>query len=335
MTRSKMTDYLYHYTTQEGLYGILKTQCLWATHYKFLNDTSELVLHKDDFLKYLDSKNKENKKEIIKEYEIRLNNLIENIFITSFCKPINDQENNGLLSMYRGYGVGGGYTIVLDKLKIEDLIENENQNYIYYDVSKVNLNYMKETEERVKAHFEIIESLLSSIVEYDKNIRPQFYNLNPANKKTELQTKWKQNLENNKELFKKIYELSLNYKHIAFEEESEYRVAVNLDNTLSLYRAAGYSDNEIERERVREFKGLKERKINFREKDNILVPYIELFGDSKSKIALDEIEQKHITLPIKKIIVGPHKDKAQRAASLKTLLRNTNIEVVVSEIPYV
>ena len=34
--------YLYHYTTFEGLVGILATQTLWATHYKALNDSSEV-----------------------------------------------------------------------------------------------------------------------------------------------------------------------------------------------------------------------------------------------------------------------------------------------------
>jgi hypothetical protein len=37
---------LYHYTTWEGLWGILQTPCLWATHYKFLNDYSEILLFK-------------------------------------------------------------------------------------------------------------------------------------------------------------------------------------------------------------------------------------------------------------------------------------------------
>ena len=32
---------LFHYTSAEGLYGILDSECLWATHFKFLNDSSE------------------------------------------------------------------------------------------------------------------------------------------------------------------------------------------------------------------------------------------------------------------------------------------------------
>jgi hypothetical protein len=32
---------LYHYTDEKGLLGILKDDCIWATHYRFLNDLSE------------------------------------------------------------------------------------------------------------------------------------------------------------------------------------------------------------------------------------------------------------------------------------------------------
>lgn len=41
---------LYHYTTWEGVQGILQTQTLWATNYRFLNDYSELVLIRDKLI---------------------------------------------------------------------------------------------------------------------------------------------------------------------------------------------------------------------------------------------------------------------------------------------
>lgn len=33
---------LFHYTSAQGLYGILASNCIWATHYRFLNDSKEL-----------------------------------------------------------------------------------------------------------------------------------------------------------------------------------------------------------------------------------------------------------------------------------------------------
>ena len=39
--RVKPEGMLYHYTTQHGLLGILKQKSIWATHIRYLNDTSE------------------------------------------------------------------------------------------------------------------------------------------------------------------------------------------------------------------------------------------------------------------------------------------------------
>jgi hypothetical protein len=36
-------EYVYHYTSAEGVMGILKSQCLYATHANFLNDYKEVV----------------------------------------------------------------------------------------------------------------------------------------------------------------------------------------------------------------------------------------------------------------------------------------------------
>lgn len=47
---SEVYEKLYHYTTWGGLLGILQTKTLCATHYKFLNDYSEIVLFKDKLI---------------------------------------------------------------------------------------------------------------------------------------------------------------------------------------------------------------------------------------------------------------------------------------------
>lgn len=45
---------LYHYTNWDGLSGILKTKSLWATHYRFLNDSSEFRLFGDKLFSLLE-----------------------------------------------------------------------------------------------------------------------------------------------------------------------------------------------------------------------------------------------------------------------------------------
>lgn len=57
------------------------------------------------------------------------------------------------------------------------------------------------------------------------------------------------------------------------------------------------------------------------------MPYVELFNSPD------------IVLPIEKIIVGPHKNKEKRADRLRLILKNVlkkeNIDVTVSDIPYI
>src|SRR5215470_941549 len=42
MNRGAMPPLLFHYTTQAGLVGIVKSNLLWATNALYLNDSSEL-----------------------------------------------------------------------------------------------------------------------------------------------------------------------------------------------------------------------------------------------------------------------------------------------------
>ena len=55
MNVSEEYETLYHYTTLEGLTGILEHRCLWATHYRYLNDSSEALLMKDKLIETVHS----------------------------------------------------------------------------------------------------------------------------------------------------------------------------------------------------------------------------------------------------------------------------------------
>jgi hypothetical protein len=50
-SRNEIPETLYHYTTQDGLLGILKDQSLWATHILYLNDSMEMR-HTADIFKH-------------------------------------------------------------------------------------------------------------------------------------------------------------------------------------------------------------------------------------------------------------------------------------------
>ena len=41
---------LYHYTSRAGLEGIVRSRTLWATYYRSLNDSSEIIHLKEPFI---------------------------------------------------------------------------------------------------------------------------------------------------------------------------------------------------------------------------------------------------------------------------------------------
>jgi hypothetical protein len=110
--------FLYHYTGQEGLLGIIGTSSLWATDIRYMNDATEFRLSLDLFKKRLW---KEVEKEFLltPPYPVRIEragvlwkfaNEIAGmeIYATCFC------ENGDLLSQWRGYAASGyGYALGL------------------------------------------------------------------------------------------------------------------------------------------------------------------------------------------------------------------------------
>ena len=128
-------DCLYHYTTLEGLKGILETQTLWATHFEFLNDSSELKVFKEKFLNVLreDPRIRTDFESLIKSLQKVIEK--EEIYITSFCHEPKDPytQKNGLLSQWRGYGCCGAAAIAFNKEILRDkIIEKEKTEQSQY-----------------------------------------------------------------------------------------------------------------------------------------------------------------------------------------------------------
>lgn len=105
------------------------------------------------------------------------------------------------------------------------------------------------------------------------------------------------------------------YKHFGFSEEKEVRVVALPTLIDEEYIKLAKEDGTI--------LNLKPEKVQkYKLKNEKRVPYIDLFE-------LDDIK-----LPIKKIIIGPHKDKETRKIELREILSKTNIKIVCSDIPY-
>jgi len=307
---SEIYKRVYHYTTWDGLLGILEKKTLWATHYKFLNDYSEIVLFRDKLISLILPLVRKAYEKLIKqspqiketiEREGGLHEIIrhdteivvdaqyratgEEIYILSFCGEHKTPKvnANGLLSQWRGYGAGGGVALVFNTLKLEEILEIEARKFDHSPMHFSTVVY-GDDEDNVKRELSQHLSVLAGDVD-------QLFN-RMLGKEEKLDTR---------ESYKAFVACITRYKHYGFHEENEVRVVVVLPSS------------KVEHE--------KERK--YRKRNGQVVPYIELFNSTD------------IELPIERIIVGPHREKETRAAALRVMLRDTKIEIMCSEIPYV
>lgn len=316
---------LYHYTTAAGLQGIIESQQLWATSIAYLNDAEEHTGFFDRRLPYLlekptrdaiaeitktaDGKGIVNDMggvdEAVQKLKRGLTTAIRSTtlkfndpYIASFCSAnLPDAQVNGLLSQWRGYGSDGGYAIIFETNIMHLLLERESKNFNYQTLLFGNVEYYDQDSNEKAAHKEtldnekIIQDLARRFI-LTKDAKVLGPALNP------------------------ITTLSCTHKHRGFNEEDEIRiVAIPTDNRfLGEMKKIGHAQPK--------------KRIQYRAKNGVLIPYIALFEQEPNK--------DFIKLPIKKIIVGPHPDKLRRKEAIESLLEQRDIkaEVTVSDIPY-
>lgn len=316
---------LFHYTTLGGLHGILTSQQLWATHASYLNDIEEINGFFDrKFSRLLDRCVRDAIKQragspgelrlieqcggeeaviaelmrdlprVFKDFTLGFNQP----YIASFCTAVNDRiRQDGLLSQWRGYGGDGGYAIVFDTAKLQQMLELEQEMYYYQSMRWGDVNYYDHDAHINSAHDDMqeLESALERALE-EFIVTNDQKALDPT--------------------FDSITGLSTMHKHIGFSEEAEVRIV------------AVPVHPEVWQEAQRSGETRQKKRIRFLQRGGLLVPYISLFDDPA--------KYGNSKLPIKRILVGPHPDKAQRRRSVEMMLEQAGIdvEITVTDIPY-
>ncbi|HRJ67232.1 MAG TPA: DUF2971 domain-containing protein [Alphaproteobacteria bacterium] len=327
-TVSQTYKNLYHYTNISGALGIINSNQLWATHCRFLNDTTERVhalesmyhqmqprvleiireLEKEPAAKAFLNLDAEGGAENLARDEARkiinaLNNAAGNeCYVVSLCGETPDEyvNKNGLLSQWRGYGKDGGAALVFDTKELEDHLKKEAAEVSYSYFCLASLFY----EDDFKTPSEEASKKISTVVRYGEGyIRETVLNQpNPVD---------------TGEAYAALANIVSRYKHRAFKEENEVRIIA-----WPIYHSPKYKD--IAKSSSEPLKPEKTR--FFRDSLGGITPFIKLFEQRLSGVE---------KLPIKKIIIGPHKDKDKRKEALEIALRGQDIKIEVSEIPYV
>jgi hypothetical protein len=317
---------LLHYTTFAGLRGILSSGSLWATDAAFLNDSSEIRHFFDERLRELIT-------EDARQYAIELarmpNHLVQIIkdggfekvvaleveawhsslrratlamnrpFVLSLSAPNDERvQHSGLLSQWRGYGDDGGFAIVFDAQELESMLKAEAFAHRYMFV-QIGDVYYHEIDPK-------IQPATSDITEYENIVHQAVYRAMRGD-----------TLEEKGELYEAVTALSCLYKHWGFWEEREVRVVVV---------PAGHDvvANDAP-------KAIPQKEVLLRNRGGQEIPYIELF----SSVGLAGTTAP--LLPIKRVIVGPHKNREAHAESVRQELDRVGyaVDVVQSKIPYI
>lgn len=309
---------LIHYTTADGLIGILESGSLRATHFDFLNDSTECRSILSVLLPRIEGELREIVPKLIKRglldsailsssgafYKKEAENMVRAMmkatnntapyFIASFCVHEADTPTytHGLLSQWRGYA-RGGFAIEFGEEELDELNNEEQRTFRYQGLMTESVVY-RDHESRVdqKDFAGFAGALL-------KNLFP--------NKAHELEDVLGTKVT---EDFGRPFLTTAPFlKNPSFEEEKEYRI-VALCNRPSVSE---------------EGDGRSVKPIEFRARPSgEVVPFISLYSKLKKR------------LPIRSILVGPHHQQDSRVTALEILLEKHELKasIRVSEIPF-
>jgi hypothetical protein len=310
---------LFHYTTADGIIGILQDQSLYATHAGFLNDSTECrsilavllprleaelrevvprlvnlkLLQSSILTEYGDEIYKQEAETMLRAMTEATNSTAP-YFITSFCihEPNTLAHKHGLLSQWRGYA-RGGFAIEFDELALDDLNKQENKRYRYQGLITEKVIYRDHEYEVGTEKFAGFAGALL------KNLFPKI-----ADKLTDVLGAKVTN-----DFSRPFLSTAPFLKNESFQEENEYRI-------VALCNRPSVKDKSDQRDA---------KPIKFRSTSSgQIIPFISLYQELKIK------------LPIKSIVVGPHLHRSAQRAALEILLEKCGIDVPIrfSEIPF-
>lgn len=202
-------------------------------------------------------------------------------FLSCFCDHSQDNRytrENGLLSMWREYA-RNGVALVFDREKLQGCLDREREGFKYLGHGQ----------------------LLKVAYGLDDDVFEQRFDKFVAHLKSNA-LKYLVDHKTDEDFHRLLLEAAAGYKHRAFEEEREVRIA------LSPHTQHWEKGDD---------RKLKQTKVN-----NDGRKYIEIFGGTEK-------------LPITKVIVGPHKYQDARVSNARELLTSyPDARVVPSRTPY-
>lgn len=320
---------LHHYTSVGGLHGIVSTDSLWATHYRDLNDSSEVNVLRPYLREALYNGLLPNIRNAMRQFSLarrirKLGNIFDVAnheadlftrilyehtfgesdripfaipFISSFCSHANDSQyerENGLLSQWRGYAQEGFCLVFDTELLVRKLSEEVGAfEYIHVEISPV--RYLNTDLD--------INRLLPGVIQRCVEWETAYMEKEQA----------EQDIGSMGDVFNEFVSAATLLKHRGFQEEQEVRI-VAVPTT-------------------------EERLLELRKRHDIAltVPLKNIHSapkqDGHARRYIVLFETSSVSLPILRIIVGPSRDQEKNKRLADSLVKH-RIPVVLSETPY-
>lgn len=203
-----------HYTTIDGLIGIVEKVCIWASNVSYLNDRQEL-LHglrgTTEAIELFMSETAYRKwaailRSVVKEIE---NGRMANTYAACFC------ASSDVLSQWRGYsGSEQGISVTFDRVKLESMLSTQKAKL-----------------------FPIVYGTLSTKQQITDALMSNFEELNIW----EYATGQMSAAERRDRVYKVVSRLLPQFKHAGFRDEREWRFIVQQETVRDqvCFRSAG------------------------------------------------------------------------------------------------
>lgn len=202
---------LYHYTSADGLIGMLSSNSLWASQIRFMNDKSEWDEAWRVARELLQRRQRSN------GHSARLAEMLlafsaGDEMVRSFA--VSFSENGDLLSQWRGYCPAGGYSIGLDSNSLVDAA-GRHGFHLYKCVYDI------------EAKRALLNELFDQL---DEATQSQQWPLDDGPRRETLEV-----------FYRRIRDCAAFFKNSGFSEEAEWRLVGNVSagNSLSRWRARG------------------------------------------------------------------------------------------------
>jgi len=317
-------DELYHYTTAAGLSGILESKSLWATHAAFVNDEEEISGFYDRVLPKILRPIYRQCCEDIKTSSVFQKRQGSTPFDIYVEKQFEEMSRNlkEIVSGFHDHYITS-FSTTADAWEREHGLLSQWRAYgpdggyaVVLDTGSLDkivseeINpYQEEQFSWVDVQYKLKENRRTSDPDTDEWIERL---------ETEADKYFRSKPDSDAAKFAaQFIILPSTFKHRGFDEEREVRLVLNLLGPKI--------------ESHPNLQSVRQHPIKTTVRDGTTVPYVELC------VRVENGVRQH--LPIKRIIVGPHRDKNDRKRAVQLLLKQHGLnhlidKVSVSDIPY-